>query len=119
MPINREFRPILAKKVANSFFKLIVKNVDFELKLYDNYGMKFSVTKDQLNNIGDDDWPYLNNRIKYVIRYNNMDSGVGIINVSIIQILPDNRTIELDAFSYFNIHGKVVFEIPFYLKYED
>ena len=118
MPINRVFRPIYTKRIPNSIFFLVVEKVDFELKLYDNYGLRFSVDKNQLSSILNSDWPILNLRNRYLIRYNNNDNGIGFLNVKIFQKIPNNDIIELDRMSYNNIQAPTVFEIPFYLQYE-
>ena len=128
MAIDRAYRSILAVKDKNSTFQLVVEKVDFELELFDYYGSKFSVNRDQLDQIDQLDqkdqkeknkWPELQVITRYVIRYTNNYNKKGFIEASIIQILDDGRRLEIGKFSYYNLIGPAIIELPFYIAYKE
>ena len=102
---------IAVKKEPQSRFFLIVERVDYELRLFWKRIEFFSVRKKQIPTE-----PFeLKPRRKYLLRYNNNDSGEGYLKYKILQSLPNGIEEEVLKGDLQAIHGPKVVEIPFML----
>lgn len=102
---------IAVKKDPHSRFFLIVERVDYELRLFWKRKEFFSVQK-----INMPSEPFeLKLRRKYLLRYNNNDSGEGYLKYKILQSLSNGIDEEVLKGDLQAIHGPKVLEIPFML----
>ena len=97
-----------------STYKLIVQSIDFELRLYNKNGLFFSVNRNTLTEvIQNNHFPRLHLNRKYLLRYNNNDGGAGRLNFTIIQFIPNRHPIVVEQYNINSIIGPNVIEIPF------
>jgi len=109
--MNTSNYKIAVKKDPQSRFFLIVERVDYELRLFWKRKEFFSVRKKQIPSE-----PFeLKPRRKYLLRYNNNDSGEGYLKYKILQILPNGIEEEVLEADLQAIDGPQVVEIPFML----
>ena len=103
--------------VPGSRYRLVVRGVDYALRLFDTQDELVSVNNMNLVQFKQNDLhPWLALKRLYLIRYNNNDGGNGNLNLSIVQYYPDSDSpLILRNFDLNDILGPQVMEIPFIL----
>ena len=116
MPTKEHAYPV--NHLPGSRYRLIIRDVDFALRVYDSGGELISVNKMNLHEFQqNDEHPWLFLRKRYLIHYNNNDGGNGNLNLSIEQYYPDNTNPEIVRnIDLHDIFGPQVVEIPFILE---
>jgi hypothetical protein len=103
--------------LPGSTFRLIVRGVDWALRVYNTTDEMVSVNNTTLSQFQqNDEHPLLELRRKYLIRYNNNNGSNGNLNLSIVQYYPNNTNpVIVRNFDLTDIMGPQVIEIPFML----
>lgn len=95
------------KRVQDGEFILLINNIDFEIEIANNKGVIAGYTKDSSSNFRP---IILQPRRRYYFRYNNNDSGEGILDVEVrLYDQYENYEIVWQRTDY-SISGPFVFE---------